>query len=114
MAEGAEFIGGHPMAGLEKFGYAHSRADLFKGCNYIAVLSASAREESLQLIKEMICYIGSARITLADAAEHDLMIAYVSQMPHVLAPAIIAGDSYFTSKGFEGGLLSRPDEGGNT
>lgn len=103
LPRGTDFVGGHPMAGLEKFGYAHSRADLFRGCNYVAVPSAEVREESLLLIKEMIFYIGSARITFANAAEHDTMIAYVSQMPHVLAPAIIAGNNYFASKGFEGG-----------
>jgi len=101
--KGVDFIGGHPMAGLEAFGYAHSTAALFKNCNYVLVAPPSVSEKSLELIKEMIFYIGAARITFSDAAKHDTMIAYVSQMPHVLAPAIIAGQNYFASKGFEGG-----------
>lgn len=101
--EGADFIGGHPMAGLEKFGYHYSMPELFKQCNYVIVRSERAREESMELITEMAFYIGAARVTLSEALQHDTMIAYVSQMPHVLAPAIIASSNYFKSKGFEGG-----------
>lgn len=102
VAEGVDFIGGHPMAGLEKFGYDYSTADLFQGCNYVMVRPEGVRDESFELIKEMAFYIGASRVTLSDALCHDMMIAYVSQMPHVLAPAIVANDSYFASKGFEG------------
>lgn len=101
--ESADFIGGHPMAGLEKFGYGHSTAALFENCNYVIVAPAAARAQSLELVREMAFYIGAARITLSDALLHDTMIAYVSQMPHVLAPAIISSPNYFGSKGFEGG-----------
>lgn len=98
-----DFIGGHPMAGLEKFGYANSRGDLFKGCNYVVVPRENTRAASLALIEEMIFYIGAGRVTFSGAERHDAMIAYVSQMPHVLAPAIIDSPNYFESKGFEGG-----------
>lgn len=100
---GVDFIGGHPMAGLEKFGYAHSRGDLFQGCNYVLVPGENTGAASLALIEEMIFYIGAGRVTFSDAERHDAMIAYVSQMPHVLAPAIIDSPNYFESKGFEGG-----------
>lgn len=100
---GVDFIGGHPMAGLEMFGYNHSIAELFRQCNYVIVRPEGVRDESLNLIMDMVFYIGASRITFSDALHHDMMIAYVSQMPHVLAPAIIASANYFESKGFEGG-----------
>lgn len=103
IAEGADFIGGHPMAGLEKFGYGNSVKTLFQGCNYVIVQPEIASTESLELIRDMVFYIGASRITFSEAMHHDTMIGYVSQMPHVLAPAIIASDNYLESKGFEGG-----------
>lgn len=103
IAKGADFIGGHPMAGLEKFGYGNSVQTLFQGCNYVIVRPDSASSESMELIREMVFYIGASRITFSEALHHDKMIGYVSQMPHVLAPAIIASVNYLESKGFEGG-----------
>lgn len=103
IAEGVDFIGGHPMAGLEKFGYGNSVKTLFQGCNYVIVRPDGASDGSLELIRDMVFYIGASRITFSEALHHDTMIGYVSQMPHVLAPAIIASVNYLESKGFEGG-----------
>lgn len=103
IAEGDDFIGGHPMAGLEKFGYGNSVKTLFQGCNYVIVRPDAVGDGALELIRDMVFYIGASRITFSGALHHDTMVGYVSQMPHVLAPAIIASVNYLESKGFEGG-----------
>ena len=61
------------------------------------------KPQSVALIKELALYIGAGRITIADPAHHDAMIAYTSQMAHVIAAAIVKSKHLLPSKGFEGG-----------
>lgn len=99
----ADFVGAHPMAGREVSGFSAAQATLFNGCNYVIAADEKNRPESVELIKEMALYVGAGRITFAQAQQHDEMIAYTSQMAHVLAAAIVRSPSLFPSKGFEGG-----------
>ncbi len=102
LPEGVDFLGAHPMAGRECNGYESAIPDLYQGCNYILVPRPNNRPESLALLREMTEYVGAARITIADAAQHDNMIAFTSQMAHVLASAIVQNPRLFPSEGFEG------------
>lgn len=97
-----EFVGAHPMAGRECSGYESAIADLFQGCNYVITPTEKNGPEAVALIEEMARYAGAGRITYAEASVHDEMVAYTSQMAHVLASAIVQNSRLMDSLGFEG------------
>lgn len=97
-----DFVGAHPMAGRECSGYESAIPDLFVGCNYVITPDEKNRTESIALVQSMAAHVGAGRITMADAATHDEMIAYTSQMAHVLASAIVQNSRLTPSLGFEG------------
>ena len=96
------FIGGHPMAGTQFSGYDHSSADMFEGASMILV-PEKKDDPDIERIKEMLAPLGFGMFALTDAAEHDRIIAYTSQMAHVLANAYIKSPTLESSKGFTGG-----------
>lgn len=81
------FIGGHPMAGREVSGYANSLADLFVGASMILVPTALP---DFNLSSDLDAYfhaLGFARVVVTTAEKHDEMIAFTSQLCHVIATA---------------------------
>ncbi len=103
LPEGVDFVGGHPMAGREQSGLDAALPTLFRGCNYILIPSPWNSCSSIDLLREMALFVGAGRVILTDAAHHDRMIAYTSQMAHVLAGAIAQMPWMLESKGYEGG-----------
>jgi prephenate dehydrogenase len=89
LADGVDFIPGHPMAGRERAGYSYSDAALFDGCNYIVTPLEANQVYNIELAKRFAGALGAGAIVLADAREHDTMIAYTSQLPHALAVAYV-------------------------
>lgn len=85
--EGVEFVGGHPIAGSEDSGAAAARADLFEGSLTILTPTRSQGSESLSKIRSMWEKVGS-RVLEMDAAEHDIILAAVSHLPHMAAYAL--------------------------
>jgi prephenate dehydrogenase len=86
----AGFVGGHPMAGRERSGFAAADAELFTGCAW--VLCLEPKETSLPdwlHLAALFTSIG-ARVVPATAAEHDRAVAAVSHVPHLLASALAA------------------------
>jgi len=100
--DGVSFVGGHPMAGRENSGFEYADGSLFKGANYLLVPLKSTGEDALGLMKRFAGHIGCVRIIVTDADTHDRMIAYTSQLMHILAGAIAESQLYLDSKGFEG------------
>ncbi|HHV29747.1 prephenate dehydrogenase [Acetivibrio mesophilus] len=82
------FIGGHPMAGTEKAGFASSFSHLFENAYYIMSPSKNCSEESLESLSEMIKGIGAIPVKL-DSKEHDIITATISHVPHVIASALV-------------------------
>ncbi len=84
------FIGGHPMAGSERFGYGASSAGLFENAVYVLCPppEPNARAEAdLALLERLVRRIGALPLRLA-AAEHDRAVAAISHLPHVAAAAL--------------------------
>jgi len=100
-----DYIGGHPMAGRECEGYENSSADLFRGSNYIMVTKESNRIEHIQLLQDIVKYIGCAKITRTTSKEHDVMIAYTSQLMHVVAATLCDNEILDRAEGFSAGSL---------
>ena len=89
LTEGVEYIGTHPMAGKEKSGYDFADPELFLGTNFLITPTEKNRPATVEAIREMAYRIGCGKITVLSPLEHDKMIAYTSQLPHVLALALL-------------------------
>ena len=100
---GFTFVGGHPMAGSQFSGFKYSRADLFQGAPMVLVPHRFDDIGLLQRIKDALapCGFGSFSVTTAD--DHDRMIAFTSQMPHILSNAFIKSPTALEHKGFSAG-----------
>ena len=88
-AHGLRFIGGHPMAGKEKSGFVQADGALFRGASYILTPTANTDDAALDCMRALAEAIGCARLTITTPDEHDRMIAFTSQLPHVLAGAYV-------------------------
>lgn len=100
---GFTYAGGHPMAGTQYSGFKYSRANLFKGASMIIVPSRFDDINLTQRIKDLLMPAGFGRITVTTADEHDRMIAFTSQLPHVVSNAFIKSPTAQTHKGFSAG-----------
>lgn len=100
---GFTFVGGHPMAGSQFSGFKYSRASLFKGQPMVLVPPVFDDILLLDRVKEALkpCQFGAFSVTTA--AEHDKMIAFTSQMPHILSNAFIKSPTALKHKGFSAG-----------
>ena len=100
---GFTYVGGHPMAGLQFSGFKYSRDNLFRGASMIIVPPESAEFELLEHVKELLSPCGFGRITITNAKNHDAMIAYTSQMAHVVSSAYIKSPSSSMHRGYSAG-----------
>ena len=100
---GFTFIGGHPMAGSHFSGFKYSRSNLFQGAPMVLVPPRYDDPELLEQIKNILapCAFGSFSVTTAQ--EHDAMIAFTSQMPHIISNAYIKSPTATRHKGFSAG-----------
>ena len=101
-AHGFDFLGGHPMAGIEKSGYRWSRRDLFQGASMIFVPPEGA-DAALQRASDFVRRLGFGRITVTTARHHDQVIAYTSQLAHVVSSAYIKSPTAASFAGFSAG-----------
>ncbi len=100
---GFTFIGGHPMAGTHNSGFKYSRSNLFQGAPMVLVPPRFDDIELLQRVKDALapCNFGSFSVTTAD--DHDRMIAFTSQMPHIVSNAYIKSPTALEHRGFSAG-----------
>lgn len=82
------FIGGHPMAGSEKTGYAHSKATLVENAYYVLTPSAKVSSEKTERLSSLIEALKAIPILL-NAEEHDYITGAVSHLPHLLAAGLV-------------------------
>lgn len=100
---GFTFVGGHPMAGSHFSGFKYSRADLYKGAPMVLVPPRFDDIDLLQWVKDAMAPCGFGMFSVTTAEEHDRMIAFTSQMPHVLSNAFIKSPTARQHKGFSAG-----------
>lgn len=100
---GFTFVGGHPMAGSQFSGFKYSRADLFEGAPMVLVPPVFDDMQLLENVKNALkpCNFGTFSVTTAQ--DHDRMIAFTSQMPHILSNAFIKSPTALNHKGFSAG-----------
>ena len=100
---GFTFVGGHPMAGSQFSGFKYSRANLFENQPMVLVPPVFDDIVLLDRVKEALkpCRFGSFSVTTAE--KHDSMIAFTSQMPHILSNGFIKSPTALEHKGFSAG-----------
>jgi len=84
----ANFIGGHPMAGSEKTGYAHANDRLVENAYYALTPTPLTNQSSLDTLISIINNIGAIPIIL-DYSEHDRVVAAISHLPHIIASSLV-------------------------
>ena len=97
------YLGGHPMAGLERGGFDNASRDLFKGAHYILTPDERVPEACVREMTRIALHMGCSDVILSDPISHDERIAYTSQLMHVLALALTDQRLLYESYGFEGG-----------
>ena len=100
---GFPFLGGHPMAGTHNSGYSWSRANMFKGAPMVLVPADRDDIDLLQRAKDALTPAGFGRYSVTTAEKHDEMIAFTSQMAHVVSNAYIKSPTARAHKGFSAG-----------
>ena len=88
MRHPCNFVGGHPMAGLQQRGVAFARADLFHGATAILTPVSATRPEALALVRSMWEMV-AAHVTTMPPDRHDEIVARVSHLPHAVAAALL-------------------------
>ncbi len=99
---GFTFVGSHPMAGKEVNGYKASYAELYSGASYI-IVPCGADDKSVKLLSELALEMKFGMIKITTPEEHDRMIAFTSQLPHILACAYVLSPCCPNHNGFSAG-----------
>lgn len=100
---GFTFVGGHPMAGSQFSGFKYSRANLFAGQPMVLVPPRFDDIVLLDRCKQALAPCNFGQFSVTTAEEHDKMIAFTSQMPHILSNAFIKSPTATSHKGFSAG-----------
>lgn len=102
-SENMRYIGIHPMAGKEFGGYHNSSADLFQKANFIVAPFEDSAEDDIELLKNFAKEIGAGKIVVTSPENHDKMIAYTSQLAHIVSSAYVKSPELDLECGFSGG-----------
>lgn len=100
---GFTYIGGHPMAGTQYSGFKNGRTDLFQDASMVLVPPASTDAQTLQRIKDLLAPCGFGHLSITTAENHDRIIAFTSQLAHVVSNAYIKSPTARLHHGFSAG-----------
>lgn len=100
---GFTFVGAHPMAGSHYSGFKYSRSNLFQGAPMVLVPPHFDEMQLLDRVQAALSPCNFGSFSVCSAQEHDKMIAFTSQMPHILSNAYIKSPTAVHHKGFSAG-----------
>ena len=100
---GFTYIGGHPMAGTEFSGIRYARSDLYQNTTMILVPKENEEPSVLSRMRSLLHDAGFAHIALTTAEKHDEMIAFTSQLAHVVCNAYIKSPTARKHQSFSAG-----------
>jgi prephenate dehydrogenase len=100
---GFTFVGGHPMAGTQNSGFKASRSSLFAGASMLLVPPRRDDIRLLERIKKILAPLGFGRFVVTTPELHDEMIAYTSQLAHVVSSAYAMNPAAQNHKGYSAG-----------
>lgn len=100
------FIGGHPMAGREYSGFRYARDDLFDNASMVLTPMPEEELPVLQRARDFFMDLGFRRVQFTTPPIHDEIVAYTSQLPHILSSAYIKSPLADRHRGFSAGSFS--------
>jgi len=100
---GFKYVGGHPMAGKEQGGFVNSSDSLFDGASMILTPDDRTDLPTLEVLKNYFSDIGFANLTFTTPDEHDQIIAYTSQLAHIVSGAYVKSPTAQKRRGFSAG-----------
>ncbi len=100
---GLRFVGGHPMAGKEHNGFVNADANLFVCASYLIAATDRSDPRAIEQVKTLATDIGCRQTVMTTPEDHDQIIAFTSQLPHVLAGAYVKSARCARQQGFTGG-----------
>ncbi len=100
------YCGGHPMAGREFSGFRYAKDDLFDRASMILTPPRDAGPEVRTWLKDFFLTIGFRRVQFTTPREHDEMIAYTSQLAHVVSSAYVKCPLAQKHRGFSAGSFA--------
>ena len=84
----ASFIGGHPMAGSEKSGYAYSNDHLLENAYYVITPTPLSPPDKVEELKQLTLSLSALPLIL-DFRQHDYIVAGISHLPHLIAACLV-------------------------
>ena len=105
MAEkyGFTFVGGHPMAGTQYSGYKYALVDMYKDQPMVIVPPRYDDIFLLDRVKELLSPAGFSHFSVTTADAHDKMIAFTSQLAHVVSSSYVKSPTARLHHGFSAG-----------
>lgn len=103
LPENVDFIGCHPMAGKEVSGIDNAEAGLFRNTHFIMTPTPDVSAEHVELVERMARFCQFRDVIHTTPERHDEMIAYTSQLMHIIALSVCEDEELFSCRGFEGG-----------
>jgi prephenate dehydrogenase len=100
---GVNYIGGHPMAGREYNGFRYSLADLFLGAYFIITPSPRLPKEVLFAFESFVHALGFKEVVYSDPKNHDEIIAFTSQLAHIVSSAYVKSPTALKERGYTAG-----------
>ena len=100
---GFTFIGGHPMAGTQQWGFSHSTASIFNGGSMILTPDGNTDIRVLERAKAVFLEVGFSEVVFTTPEDHDARIAFTSQLPHVISNAYVKSPRAVEHRGFSAG-----------
>lgn len=101
--DGFTYLGGHPMAGTHNSGFKYARGNLYHGAPMVIVPPRFDDIVLLGHVKELLSPAGFGSISVTTAEKHDQMIAFTSQMAHVVSNAFVKSPTAREHKGYSAG-----------
>ncbi len=102
LAAGVFFVGAHPMAGREFSGYAYAQENLYQNASFI-VTPGNAPGQAVEQVEALALQLGFGKVVETTAQEHDQIIAYTSQLAHIVSNAYVKSPSLLKERGFSAG-----------
>ena len=100
---GFAYIGGHPMAGKERGGFTSATDSLYVGASMILTPDKRTDMQLLEMLKAFFLDIGFASLTFSTPDEHDRIIAFTSQLAHIVSSAYVKSPEAQRRRGFSAG-----------
>lgn len=100
---GVKFLGCHPMAGREFSGFEYAVDNLFDKASFIITRTENSDADAIGTIRDLVLEIGFCKAVLSTPEEHDRVIAFTSQLAHIVSSAYVKSPSLFNQAGFSAG-----------